>query len=110
MDVRLISTKFEELADQFIPSDPTWRGWVRVALHQPLVPVLPVARELLSKTKWIAAKSKVTRQAKKISPAIKAAVSNSIHGEGSDVEATNDDDVLVPSDARGQRYVYPIVS
>ena len=39
-------TQFEELAEQFIPSDPTWRGWMRIALHQPLVPVFPVAREL----------------------------------------------------------------
>lgn len=55
--------KFEELADQFIPTDTSWRGWMRMALHQPLVPVLPVARELLSKTKWIAAKGKVARKA-----------------------------------------------
>jgi hypothetical protein len=34
-----------------------WRGWVKMALNQPLVPVLPVARELLSKTKWTASKS-----------------------------------------------------
>lgn len=32
----------------------SWRGWVKMAFHQPLVPVLPVARELISKTKWIA--------------------------------------------------------
>lgn len=32
----------------------SWRGWVKMAFHQPLVPVLPVARELLSKTKWTA--------------------------------------------------------
>ncbi|KAI5124944.1 hypothetical protein M0805_007371 [Coniferiporia weirii] len=64
---------FEELAEQFIPSDTSWRGWMRVALHQPLVPVFPVARELLSKTKWIAAKGKVARQARKFSPAIKSA-------------------------------------
>ena len=35
----------------------SWRGWVKMALNQPLVPVLPVARELLSKTKWTASKS-----------------------------------------------------
>jgi hypothetical protein len=35
----------------------SWRGWVKVAFHQPLVPVLPVARELLSKTKWTSSKS-----------------------------------------------------
>lgn len=43
---------------------------MKMALHQPLVPVLPVARELLSKTKWIAAKGKVTRQARKITAPI----------------------------------------
>lgn len=32
----------------------SWRGWVKMAFHQPLVPVLPVARELLAKTKWTA--------------------------------------------------------
>ncbi|EGO01866.1 hypothetical protein SERLA73DRAFT_71025 [Serpula lacrymans var. lacrymans S7.3] len=48
---------FEELVDQFIPSDMSWKGWFKVALHQPLVPVLPVARELISKTKWIASKN-----------------------------------------------------
>ncbi|KAF9008973.1 golgi-body localization protein domain-containing protein [Cyathus striatus] len=32
-------------------------GWVKMALHQPLVPVLPVARELISKTKWTTSKS-----------------------------------------------------
>ena len=33
----------------------SWKGWVKMALHQPLVPVLPVARELFHKTKRIAA-------------------------------------------------------
>ncbi|KIK68037.1 hypothetical protein GYMLUDRAFT_238205 [Collybiopsis luxurians FD-317 M1] len=47
---------FEELVNQFIPSDMSWKGWVKMAFHQPLVPVLPVARELISKTKWIASK------------------------------------------------------
>ncbi|EJD01130.1 uncharacterized protein FOMMEDRAFT_125792 [Fomitiporia mediterranea MF3/22] len=56
---------FEELAEQFIPSDTSWRGWMRMALHQPLVPVLPVARELFSKTKWIAAKGRAARQSRK---------------------------------------------
>jgi hypothetical protein len=46
----------EELVEQFIPSDPSWKGWVKMALHQPLIPVLPVARELFTKTKWIARK------------------------------------------------------
>jgi hypothetical protein len=35
----------------------SWRGWVKMAFHQPLVPVLPVARELLSKTRWTSSKS-----------------------------------------------------
>jgi hypothetical protein len=48
--------QFEELVNQFIPSDMSWKGWVKMAFHQPLVPVLPVARELFSKTKWIASK------------------------------------------------------
>jgi len=43
---------FEELVGQFVPTDPSWRGWVKMALHQPLLPVLPVAREIISKTKW----------------------------------------------------------
>jgi len=33
-----------------------------MAFHQPLLPVLPVARELLSKTKWIASSSKAPPQ------------------------------------------------
>ena len=49
--------QFEELVNQFIPSNMNWRGWVKMAFHQPLVPVLPVARELLSKTKWTSSKS-----------------------------------------------------
>jgi len=47
---------FEELVEQFIPSDPTWKGWVKMALHQPFFEVIPVARELISKTKRIASK------------------------------------------------------
>lgn len=35
---------------------------MRMALHQPLVPVFPVARELFSKTKWIAAKGKSAKR------------------------------------------------
>ncbi|KAG9218974.1 hypothetical protein CCMSSC00406_0001384 [Pleurotus cornucopiae] len=57
LEYRNQTWSFEELVDQFIPSDMSWRGWVKMALHQPLVPVLPVARELISKTKWINAKS-----------------------------------------------------
>lgn len=39
---------------------------MRMALHQPLIPVLPVAKELFSKTKWLASKSKPAREAKRI--------------------------------------------
>ena len=52
----VLPRQFEELVDQFIPSGRNWRGWVKVAFQQPLVPVLPVARELITKTKWIASK------------------------------------------------------
>jgi hypothetical protein len=51
------SFQFEELVNQFIPSNMGWRGWVKMAFHQPLLPVLPVAKELLAKTKWTASKS-----------------------------------------------------
>ncbi|KAF7964514.1 hypothetical protein HWV62_6371, partial [Athelia sp. TMB] len=56
LEYRNQTSSFEELVDQFIPSDMGWKGWVKMAFHQPLVPVLPVARELLSKTRWIASK------------------------------------------------------
>ncbi|KAF9247308.1 golgi-body localization protein domain-containing protein [Melanogaster broomeanus] len=59
LEFRNQTWSFEELVDQFIPGDLTWKGWVRMAFHQPLVPVLPVARELFSKTKLIASKSAV---------------------------------------------------
>lgn len=39
--------------EQFIPSGRNWKGWVKIAFQQPLVPVLPVAREIISKTKWV---------------------------------------------------------
>ncbi|KAJ7498810.1 golgi-body localization protein domain-containing protein [Mycena latifolia] len=57
LEYRNQTWSFEELVDQFIPSDMSWKGWLKMAFHQPLVPVLPVARELISKTKWIANKS-----------------------------------------------------
>lgn len=60
-------SQFEELVEQFIPSDPTWKGWVKMALHQPFFEVIPVARELISKTKRIAAKS-VQQSASTITP------------------------------------------
>ncbi|KAJ6628726.1 golgi-body localization protein domain-containing protein [Mycena sp. CBHHK59/15] len=56
LEYRNQTWSFEELVDQFIPSDMSWKGWLKMAFHQPLVPVLPVARELISKTKWIANK------------------------------------------------------
>lgn len=46
------SPQFEELVNQFIPSNTSWRGWVKIVFHQSFIPVLPVARELISKTKW----------------------------------------------------------
>lgn len=57
LEYRNQTWSFEELVDQFIPSGRNWRGWVKMAFQQPLVPVLPVARELISKTKWISNKS-----------------------------------------------------
>ncbi|KAF8897633.1 golgi-body localization protein domain-containing protein [Infundibulicybe gibba] len=54
LEYRNQTSSFEELVDHFIPSDMSWRGWVKMAFQQPLVPVIPVARELISKTKWIA--------------------------------------------------------
>ncbi|KAF9569300.1 hypothetical protein CPC08DRAFT_812902 [Agrocybe pediades] len=57
LEYRNQTWSFEELVNQFIPSNMSWRGWVKMAFHQPLVPVLPVARELLAKTKWTASKS-----------------------------------------------------
>ncbi|TBU45037.1 golgi-body localization protein domain-containing protein [Dichomitus squalens] len=56
LEYRNRTWSFEELVEQFIPSGRNWRGWVKVAFQQPLVPVLPVARELITKTKWIAKK------------------------------------------------------
>ncbi|KAF9055459.1 hypothetical protein BDZ89DRAFT_1056032 [Hymenopellis radicata] len=53
LEYRNQTWSFEELVDQFIPSDTSWKGWVKMAFQQPLVPVLPVARELLKKTKLI---------------------------------------------------------
>ena len=55
------SPQFDELVDQFIPNNTTWRGWLRMAFQQPLVPVLPVARELFSKTKWGGQSNKALR-------------------------------------------------
>ncbi|KAH9951643.1 golgi-body localization protein domain-containing protein [Amylocystis lapponica] len=56
LEYRNQTLSFEELVDQFIPSGRNWRGWIKMAFQQPLVPVLPVAREIISKTKWINAK------------------------------------------------------
>ncbi|OCH92936.1 hypothetical protein OBBRIDRAFT_802282 [Obba rivulosa] len=54
LEYRNQTLSFEQLVDQFIPSGRNWTAWVKMAFQQPLVPVLPVARELISKTKWIA--------------------------------------------------------
>ncbi|OBZ70295.1 hypothetical protein A0H81_09960 [Grifola frondosa] len=62
LEYRNQTWSFEELVDQFIPSGRNWRGWVKVAFQQPLVPVLPVARELITKTKWIASKGHQTHE------------------------------------------------
>ncbi|CAL1700808.1 unnamed protein product [Somion occarium] len=57
LEYRNQTWSFEELVDQFIPSGRNWKGWLKMAFQQPLVPVLPVARELISKTKWGGAKA-----------------------------------------------------
>ena len=62
----------------------SWRGWVKMALNQPLVPVLPVARELLSKTKWTASKAPHDHPLRLLHPTILATDDDSrlnwIHG------------------------------
>ncbi|KAK7470536.1 Protein SABRE [Stygiomarasmius scandens] len=68
LEYRNQTTSFEELVNQFIPSDMSWKGWVKMAFHQPLVPVLPVARELISKTKWIASKGTEEAETQKPPP------------------------------------------
>lgn len=62
LEYRNQTWSFEELVNQFIPSNMSWRGWIKMAFHQPLLPVFPVARELISKTKWIASSSKAPAQ------------------------------------------------
>ncbi|EMD40776.1 hypothetical protein CERSUDRAFT_111360 [Gelatoporia subvermispora B] len=57
LEYRNQTLSFEQLVDQFIPSGRNWTSWIKMAFQQPLVPVLPVAREIISKTKWIATKS-----------------------------------------------------
>ena len=44
--------QFEELINQFIPSDPSLRGWVKVAWQQPVFSVGGVVKELITKTQW----------------------------------------------------------
>lgn len=82
LEFRNQTWSFEELVDQFIPSDLTWKGWVRMAFQQPLIPVLPVARELFSKTKLIASKG-TTRQNSRSSSNVNTA-------SGSRVDARDD--------------------
>ncbi|KAG6911191.1 hypothetical protein DXG01_003058 [Tephrocybe rancida] len=62
LEYRNQTWSFEELVNQFIPSNMSWRGWVKMAFQQPLLPVIPVARELISKTKWIPSSSKTVAQ------------------------------------------------
>ncbi|KAF8913997.1 golgi-body localization protein domain-containing protein [Gymnopilus junonius] len=38
LEYRNQTWSFEELVNQFIPSNMNWRGWVKMAFHQPLVP------------------------------------------------------------------------
>ncbi|KAF8528944.1 golgi-body localization protein domain-containing protein [Hysterangium stoloniferum] len=46
------TSSFEELFSQFIPSDPSLRGWVKVAWQQPVFSVGGVVKELIIKTQW----------------------------------------------------------
>jgi len=46
------TSSFEELVSQFIPSDPSWRGWIKVAWQQPVFSVGGVVKELITKTQW----------------------------------------------------------
>jgi len=39
-----------------------WRGWVKMAFNQPLLPVLPVARELIWKTKLMSSRTQHASQ------------------------------------------------
>ncbi|XP_006460255.1 hypothetical protein AGABI2DRAFT_117215 [Agaricus bisporus var. bisporus H97] len=47
------TSSFEELVNKFIPSNMSWKGWMKMVFHQPLIPVFPVARQILSKTKLV---------------------------------------------------------
>ncbi|KIJ56610.1 hypothetical protein M422DRAFT_218123 [Sphaerobolus stellatus SS14] len=46
------TSSLEELISQFIPSDPSLRGWVKVAWQQPIFSVGGVVKELITKTQW----------------------------------------------------------
>ncbi|KAF8592433.1 hypothetical protein K439DRAFT_1400235 [Ramaria rubella] len=46
------TSSFEELLNHFIPSDPSLRGWVKVAWQQPVFSVGGVVKELITKTQW----------------------------------------------------------
>ncbi|KIY49303.1 hypothetical protein FISHEDRAFT_9609, partial [Fistulina hepatica ATCC 64428] len=48
---------FDDFVEQFIPTNMSWAGWIKMAFHQPLVPVFPVAKELISKTKLMSSKN-----------------------------------------------------
>jgi hypothetical protein len=64
---------------------------IRMVFQQPLVPILPVARELISKTKWIASK----------------ASNINAHPQKSLLPATNVDSPLQPSTSKRARTQSP---
>ncbi|KAF5390524.1 hypothetical protein D9757_002702 [Collybiopsis confluens] len=93
LEFRNQTLSFEELVNQFIPSDMSWKGWVKMAFQQPLVPVLPVARELISKTKWIASKSTTAVIEHSSPPKLSRpkAIASVSHGEDDEVLPSRDD-------------------
>ncbi|GJJ07408.1 hypothetical protein Clacol_001610 [Clathrus columnatus] len=46
------TSSLEELIEHFVPSDPSWKGWVKVAWQQPIFSVGGVVKELITKTQW----------------------------------------------------------
>lgn len=80
-----------------------WRGWVKMAFNQPLLPVLPVARELISKTKWKSSKSTHTFHESPVHflhPrffAIDVNQSNQVLAEGSQSQDSLKDSPTIPS-------------
>lgn len=76
---------------------------MKVAFHQPLVPVLPVARELFSKTKWIAGKGKTSKLVKKQHDKLPA--SSESNGKGTPGSRSVTGPSSYSSSARTHRYV-----